>query len=166
MPTTGLPPLGATITAEGTQFAVWSRNAARIDLCLFDKTGARQLRQLPMLRNGDVHTLTVADAPKGTRYGFRADGVYSPDHGLWFDPFKEDLEGFIACTSARTTGTVRLRLFKGSATVIGRSSPWALYSEELASFDNKSFDQRESTGTVKTHGLQARMYRALRDRAR
>ena len=62
MPTTGLPPLGATITAEGTQFAVWSRNAARIDLCLFDKTGARQLRQLPMLRNGDVHTLTVADA--------------------------------------------------------------------------------------------------------
>ncbi|NUS68080.1 MAG: glycogen debranching protein GlgX, partial [Ensifer adhaerens] len=31
---------------------------------------------------------TVADAPKGTRYGFRADGVYSPDHGLWFDPSK------------------------------------------------------------------------------
>ncbi|WP_429813188.1 glycogen debranching protein GlgX [Ensifer sp. B1-9] len=88
MPTTGLPPLGATITAEGTQFAVWSHNAARIDLCLFDKTGARQLRQLPMLRSGDVHTLTVADAPKGTRYGFRADGVYSPDHGLWFDPAK------------------------------------------------------------------------------
>ncbi|MCK3779136.1 glycogen debranching protein GlgX [Ensifer sesbaniae] len=88
MPTIGIPPLGATITSEGTQFAVWSHDAARIDLCLFDKTGARQLRQLPMLRNGDVHTLTVADAPKGTRYGFRADGVYSPDHGLWFDPSK------------------------------------------------------------------------------
>jgi argininosuccinate synthase len=86
--------------------------------------------------------------------------------GLWFDPLKEDLEGFIARTSARTTGTVRLRLFKGGWTVIGRTSPWALYSEELASFDNKSFDQRESTGTVKTHGLQARMYRALRDRGR
>jgi argininosuccinate synthase len=84
--------------------------------------------------------------------------------GLWFDPLKEDLEGFIACTSARTTGTVRLRLYKGGWSVIGRSSPWALYSEEMASFDNKSFDQRESTGTVKTHGMQARMYRALRDR--
>jgi argininosuccinate synthase len=86
--------------------------------------------------------------------------------GLWFDPLKEDLEGFIACTSARTSGEVRLRLFKGGWTVIGRRSPWALYSEELASFDNKTFDQRESTGTVKTHGLQARMYRALRDQPR
>jgi argininosuccinate synthase len=86
--------------------------------------------------------------------------------GLWFDPLKEDLEGFIARTSARTTGEVRLRLFKGGWTVIGRRSPWALYSEELASFDNKTFDQRESTGTVKTHGLQARMYRALRDQAK
>jgi argininosuccinate synthase len=86
--------------------------------------------------------------------------------GLWFDPLKEDLEGFIARTSARTTGEVQLRLFKGGWTVIGRRSPWALYSEEMASFDNKTFDQRESTGTVKTHGLQARMYRALRDRSR
>jgi argininosuccinate synthase len=82
--------------------------------------------------------------------------------GLWFDPLKDDLEGFIARTSARTTGEVRLRLFKGGWTVIGRKSPWALYSETLASFDDKTFDQRESTGTVKTHGMQARMYRALK----
>ncbi|MBD9626903.1 MULTISPECIES: glycogen debranching protein GlgX [Ensifer] len=88
MPTKGNPPLGATITSEGTVFSVWSHNAARIDLCLFDKSGAKQLRQLPMTRNGDIHSLKVADAPKGTRYGFRADGVYSPDHGLWFDPSK------------------------------------------------------------------------------
>lgn len=88
MPTAALPPLGATITPDGTRFAVWSRNAARIDLCLFDKSGAKALRQLPMARDGDIHSLVVADAPKGTRYGFRADGVYSPDHGLWFDPSK------------------------------------------------------------------------------
>jgi argininosuccinate synthase len=84
--------------------------------------------------------------------------------GLWFDPLKDDLEGFIARTSARTTGEVRLRLFKGGWTVIGRKSPWALYSETLASFDDKTFDQRESTGTVKTHGMQARMYRALKQK--
>ncbi|KSV76198.1 glycogen-debranching protein [Sinorhizobium sp. Sb3] len=88
MPTTGNPPLGATVTPEGTVFSVWSRNAARIDLCLFDKTGSKQLRQLPMARKGDLHSLTITDAAKGTRYGFRADGVYSPDHGLWFDPSK------------------------------------------------------------------------------
>jgi argininosuccinate synthase len=82
-------------------------------------------------------------------------------YGLWLDPFKEDLEAFIDKTQRRVTGTVIMKLFKGSATVIGRRSPYALYSAELASFDTKAFDQREATGIVKTHGLQARMYRSL-----
>lgn len=83
-------------------------------------------------------------------------------YGLWLDPLKEDLEGFIAPTQRRVTGDVMLRLYKGSATVVGRRSPYALYSEDLASFDSKTFDQREATGIVKTHGLQARMYRSLK----
>jgi argininosuccinate synthase len=78
--------------------------------------------------------------------------------GLWFDPLKMDLEAFIDKTQERVTGTVRVRLQKGSAVVVGRNSPWALYSEELASFDSKAFDQRESEGIVKIHGLQGRMY--------
>jgi argininosuccinate synthase len=85
--------------------------------------------------------------------------------GLWFDPFKDDLEAFIAKTQTRVTGTVRLRLYKGSMQVLGRQSPWALYSEELASFDTTSFDQRESTGTVKNFGLQSRMYFHLKQKA-
>ncbi|MDK1386201.1 glycogen debranching protein GlgX [Sinorhizobium sp. 8-89] len=88
MPTAGISRLGATPTSGGTHFAVWSRNAARIDLCLFDKTGSKELRRLPLSRDGDVHSLTLADAPAGTRYGLRADGIYSPEHGLWFDPSK------------------------------------------------------------------------------
>jgi argininosuccinate synthase len=81
--------------------------------------------------------------------------------GLWFDPYKSDLEAFIASTQKRVTGSVRLKLYKGNATVLGRKSPWALYSEELASFDTTSFDQNESTGTVKNFGLQSRMYLQL-----
>lgn len=82
--------------------------------------------------------------------------------GLWFDPFKDNLEAFINGTQKRVEGKVRLRLFKGTATVIGRSSPWALYSEALASFDNSTeFDQRESTGIVKHFGIQSRMYLQL-----
>ncbi len=81
--------------------------------------------------------------------------------GLWFDPFKTDLEAFIGQTQTRVTGKVRLQLYKGSAKVVGRQSAWALYSEELASFDSQSFDQRESTGMVKHFGLQARMFSAL-----
>ncbi len=82
--------------------------------------------------------------------------------GLWFDPLKENLEAFIAGTQKRVTGTVRLRLFKGGMQVIGRSSGWALYSEELVSFDTKNFDQRESTGMCKNFGLQSRMYLKLK----
>ena len=83
--------------------------------------------------------------------------------GLWYDPFKDDLEAFINQIQTRVTGTVNLRLFKGSCTVIGRSSKYALYNEDLASFDSKTFDQSEAVGMVKTHGMQARMYRTVKD---
>ncbi len=81
--------------------------------------------------------------------------------GLWWDPLKEDLEAFIGATQRRVTGEVHLKLFKGQTTVVGRASQWALYNEDLASFDTETFDQRESTGAVKNFGLQSRMYYAL-----
>ena len=82
--------------------------------------------------------------------------------GLWFDPLKEDLQAFIGKVQERVTGTVTLRLQKGSVTVIGRASEAALYSEDLASFDSKTFNQSESLGIVKTHGMQSRLYFQLR----
>jgi argininosuccinate synthase len=82
--------------------------------------------------------------------------------GLWYDPLKEDLEAFIDRVNARVTGEVMVRLYRGSCTVTGRRSPFALYSEDLASFDSKTFDQREMEGMVKVHGLQARMYHLVR----
>ncbi len=84
--------------------------------------------------------------------------------GLWWDPFKDDLEAFILKTQERVEGSIKLRLFKGAVQVIGRSSPWALYSEDLASFDSTTFDQRESTGAVKNFGLQARMFYHIRQK--
>jgi len=83
-------------------------------------------------------------------------------NGLWFDPLKDDLEAFINNIQQRVTGVVRMDLFKGTAKVIGRSSAYALYSEDLASFDTKAFDQSEMAGMVKVHGLQSRMYWMLR----
>jgi argininosuccinate synthase len=82
--------------------------------------------------------------------------------GLWFDPLKDDLEAFINKIQERVTGTVTLRLAKGSAVVTGRASEAALYSEDLASFDSKTFNQSESLGMVKTHGMQSRLYWQLR----
>jgi len=77
--------------------------------------------------------------------------------GLWLDPLKADLDAFINKTQERVTGEVMVRLYKGSATVVGRRSPHALYSEDLASFDSKTWDQRDGEALCKAWGMQARM---------
>lgn len=81
--------------------------------------------------------------------------------GLWHDPLISALNAFIQKVSERAAGEVRVRLFKSHAAVVSRKSPYSLYSKELSSFDSKSFDQRDATGMVKVHGLQARMKKML-----
>ncbi|TIQ29116.1 MAG: glycogen debranching protein GlgX [Mesorhizobium sp.] len=81
--------LGATITAEGIRFAAWSSSARRLWVSFFDDTGARETDRLELKLEGEgVHALFVSGLAEGTRYGFRADGPYVPDKGLWFDPDK------------------------------------------------------------------------------
>ncbi len=86
--------------------------------------------------------------------------------GLWWDPFMESLNGFIGQVQERCDGWVKLRLYKGGMQVIGRESPWALYSEAAASFDDSSeLEQGQMTGMVRTHGLATRLYAALKDKS-
>ncbi|OCI93128.1 glycogen debranching enzyme GlgX [Rhizobium sp. AC27/96] len=80
--------LGATLTDTGAEFAVWSRNAERIELCVFDAEGKKEVVRLPLVRDGDEHRVFVKHAKQGMRYGLRAHGTYDPDRGLWFDPSK------------------------------------------------------------------------------
>jgi argininosuccinate synthase len=69
--------------------------------------------------------------------------------GLWNDPLKEDLDGFIEKTQERVSGEVRLKAFKGSVQVVGRSSPMSLYDTALATYDGSStFDQTWSNGFI------------------
>ncbi|MDP3702781.1 MAG: argininosuccinate synthase [Candidatus Omnitrophota bacterium] len=77
--------------------------------------------------------------------------VYS---GLWFTPLKTALDAFVRDTQRRVTGTVRLKLFKGSCQVVGRKSPESLYRERLATYSAKDqFDQRAAEGFIKLFGL-------------
>ncbi|NTI42695.1 glycogen debranching protein GlgX [Rhizobium rhizogenes] len=80
--------LGATLTDDGVEFAVWSKHADRIELCLFDAEGKKEIARLPLAREGEEHRLFVEGIKAGARYGFRAHGTYDPDRGLWFDPSK------------------------------------------------------------------------------
>ncbi len=74
--------------------------------------------------------------------------------GLWYTPLKRALDGFINETQRRMTGTVRLKLYKGSCRVVGRKSPHSLYRERLATYSAKDrFDQRSAEGFIKLFGL-------------
>src|ERR671939_698741 len=78
---------------------------------------------------------------------------------LWFTPLKAALDAFIAETQRTVTGTVRLKLYKGSSTVAGRTAPRALYSKELATYDpNNTFDEAAAAGFIALWGLPARQW--------
>ena len=74
--------------------------------------------------------------------------------GLWVDPFKQDLDAFIDSTQENVTGSVTMKLFKGSAKPVSRESPLSLYDYNLASFDiNTHYDQGDAVGFINLWGL-------------
>jgi isoamylase len=84
-------PFGASWTGRGTNFAVLSSNATRVDLCLFDATGRRETARLTLPgRTGDVWHgfLPARFGGPGTLYGYRVDGPYEPAAGHRFNPAK------------------------------------------------------------------------------
>ncbi|MER9862264.1 glycogen debranching protein GlgX [Mesorhizobium sp. M0185] len=83
------PRFGGLAGEGGIRFAAWSSLARRIWVSIFDARGNREIDRLELQSEGEgVHALFVAGLAAGTRYGFRADGDYAPEHGLWFDPDK------------------------------------------------------------------------------
>jgi argininosuccinate synthase len=77
-------------------------------------------------------------------------------NGLWFSALNRDLSAYILSTQRYVTGTVRMKLFKGHATVLGRRSPKSLYNLGLATYDKgDQFDQSAATGFIHLWGLPA-----------
>jgi len=75
-------------------------------------------------------------------------------YGQWFTPLREALDAFVAKTQETVTGTVRLKLFKGSCTVAGRKSPYSLYREDYATFGQDDvYDQEDAEGFINLFGL-------------
>jgi len=78
--------------------------------------------------------------------------------GLWFSAHHEDLEAYIASTQRHVTGTVRMKLHKGTATVVGRKSPYSLYDFSLATYDKgDQFDRTAAVGFINIWGLPSRV---------
>jgi argininosuccinate synthase len=81
--------------------------------------------------------------------------------GLVDEPLYGDLNAFIDKTQVRVTGSVKVKLYKGNAKVVARSSGFALYSADLSSFDSQTIDQKDAEGFCKYHGFQARLFKKL-----
>ncbi len=101
-------PLGATWDGEGVNFALFSEHAERVDLCLFDRRGRREIERIPMRRRtNQVWHCYLPEARPGLLYGYRVHGPYAPDDGhpfnpnkLLLDPYAKDIVGSVLWSDA------------------------------------------------------------------
>ena len=80
-------------------------------------------------------------------------------NGFWFSPEREMLQAAIDHSQARVNGTVRLKLYKGSVSVVGRKSPDSLYSEKVVTFEDDAgaYDQKDAEGFIKLNALRLKL---------
>ncbi|KAH7528253.1 hypothetical protein FEM48_Zijuj05G0052900 [Ziziphus jujuba var. spinosa] len=106
-------------------------------------TAAREMETLTLSRE----TMQVKDT-MALKY---AELVYG---GRWFDPLRESMDAFMEKATETTTGSVTLKLYKGSVSVTRRNSPLSLYRKEISSFETgEIFDQADAAGFVRLYGL-------------
>jgi len=118
-------------------------------------TAHRELEQLVL----DRRTLALKDEV-AARY---ADLVYE---GRWWSTERNALDALVDATQRNVTGTVRLKLYKGNASIVGRQSPLSLYDEGLASFgDAGNYDHADALGFIRLFSLPVRADAAQREKA-
>ena len=100
-------------------------------------------------------TLTKDQARTKARIALEyADVIYN---GLWFTAHRADLNAYVQSTQRFVTGDIRVRLHKGTCTVVGRQAPKALYNYNLATYDRSDeFDHASAEGFIKIYGLSVR----------
>ena len=124
----GLPyPLGATWDGLGVNFAIFSANATKVELCLFDEDGVREIERIELPEHTDeVWHGYLRDARPGTTYGYRVHGPYAPADGHRFNPNKLLLDPY-------------------AKQLVGHVS-WdpALFGYKMETGDDLTFDERDS----------------------
>ncbi|KAK9087986.1 hypothetical protein Syun_030380 [Stephania yunnanensis] len=110
-------------------------------------TAVRELESLTL----DRETMQVKDS-LALKY---AELVYA---GRWFDPLRVSMDAFMEEITKTTTGSVTLKLYKGSATVTSRKSPYSLYREDISSFESgQIYNQADAAGFIRLYGLPMRV---------
>jgi argininosuccinate synthase len=125
---------------------------------------SREIYEAPALlaliqAHRDLESLTLTKDV--TQYKRGIEDTYSQlvYNGLWYSPLKGALDAFIQQTQERVSGTVRLRLFKGTSTVVGRKSDNSLYTPDLATYGAEDqFDHKAAEGFIYVWGLPTRIW--------
>ncbi len=107
--------LGATITDEGVNFAVYSESASALWVSLFDEMDQETDRFEFDVHDDNIHAVLIAGIGAGTRYGLRADGEYNPDQGYFFDPAKLLVDPYARRLDRVFVRSPRLRLDRSEA---------------------------------------------------
>jgi len=84
-------------------------------------------------------------------------------NGFWYSPEMKVLQKMVDESQDNVTGTARIKLYKGNSIVVGRKSPYSLYHEDLATFEEDTvYDQKDATGFIRLNGLRLRIQSAQR----
>lgn len=124
--------LGATVTAEGVNFAVYSESATNIWVSIFDEQDQETDRFELDVHQDHIRAGLIAGLGAGTRYGLRADGPYDPDQGYFFDPMKLLVDPYAKRLDRVFVRSPRLRLDRDEAVDTAPLVPKAIVTSDSA----------------------------------
>jgi argininosuccinate synthase len=158
-----LPPIELIATLNGI---AGNHGVGRIDMVENRLVGikSREIYEVPGMSvliqaHRDLESLTLTRDV--TQYKRGIEETYSNlvYNGLWYSPLKGALDAFIQSTQAHVTGTVRVKMFKGNATIVGRKADRSLYDMDLATYGAEdAFDHKAAEGFIYVWGLPTRIW--------
>jgi len=125
---------------------------------------SREIYETPALlvlidAHRDLESLTLTADLTQYKRGIEQTYTQMIYNGLWYSPLKEALDAFVQKTQERVTGTVRIKLFKGTSTLVGRKSDYSLYTPELATYGAEDvFDHKAAEGFIYVWGMPTRVW--------
>lgn len=132
---------------------------------------SREVYEMPAaavltLAHKELETITLPRELHHFKLGLEQKYAEQIYFGLWFTPLRQSLDAFIKESQKTVTGSVRIKLYKGTAVCVGRKSPLTLYSYDLATYDKADkFDHKASKGFIDIWGLPTKVYAAVQKNA-
>jgi argininosuccinate synthase len=148
---------------------VGNHGVGRIDMIENRVVGikSREIYETPALlvlidAHRDLESLTLTADVTQYKRGIEQTYAQLIYQGLWYSPLKQALDAFIQQTQTYVTGSVRMKLFKGTAKVVGRQSPNSVYAPDLATYGaDDGFDHKAAEGFIYIWGLPTKVWSRL-----